>query len=1124
MKKVLFTLSLVMALFLGANETFAQGATSASMAGVVTDANGAGLPGATVVAVHIPTGTQYGAATNANGRFRFPSARVGGPYKITASYVGFKDQVEQGFSLTLGSTKTFKFVMKDGGLELNEVQVVARRSDILNGERNGTETKIGEDEINILPTASRNLTDYLRLNPQSGVSETGDGPAISFAGQNNRFNSIFIDGAVNNDVFGLSGSGSNGGQTGVSPISPDAIEQFQVVISPYDVTLGGFTGGGVNAVTRSGTNDFKGSVYFFTRNQNFAGETPTDVPDATRTKLENFTANTYGVRIGGPLIKNKLFFFLNAEVQRDEESQPYNLSNGYLGSATQGDIENLRNFVTTNYGYDPGDFLSNTRERRGNKILLKLDYNLNKNNSLTLRHSVSYAEETERNPSSNSTINFSNNGEFFPSTTNSTALEWKANFNSNLSNKMILGFTTVRDDRGFVSNPFPRVIIRDGRDARLQFGSDQFSIGNVLNQDVFTFTDNLTYFKGKHTFTFGMHHEYYNIFNLFVRENFGVYEYNNINDFVTGATPVSYARTYVLKPGVDAAQGDDATDVAAKIQAAQLGFYVQDEFQVSDKLKVTGGVRLDVPLFLSNPETNADFNANALPTMATAWGIEEGTAAGTLPGAQLLVSPRVGFNYDVNGDRTFQIRGGVGLFTGRVPFVWPGGSFTNNGIFLAGIEEETGRTRPELQTRDNNGNLITLPFNPNPNQQYVSTDIEGAGVDRPQIDLFANNFKYQQVFRTSLAVDYQLPLGLIATLEGLYTKNLNAIQYRDINIQQPTQFYTEPDGTRRPVYNGSLIDGNYDRVMYAFNTNQGYSYNLTAAIKRPFANGWTAGASYTYGRSRVLFDGTSSQNSSNWRNVEVVDRNNLVLGYSDFDLGSRVNVYASYRIEYAKLGATTLSFFYNGQSGRRFSYTYAGTFDFRANSSDLVNFTTNGGFSNPGGNDRSRRAFNDLIFIPADQSQINLQDYTDADGNVITAASQWAALDKYIQDDPYLSKNRGKVAERNGGRAPFQNVIDLKFMQEFFVNVGGKRNTLQFSLDIFNFTNLLNPNWGRRRTYGFDNVSIINFEGYEDNAGTLTPRYTYRNNRTKAQLANIDDTGIRSSRWQMQLGVRYIFN
>lgn len=244
MKKVLFTLSLVMALFLGANKIFAQGATSASMAGVVTDANGAGLPGATVVAVHIPTGTQYGAATNANGRFRFPSARVGGPYKITASYVGFKDQVEQGFSLTLGSTKTFKFVMKEGGLELNEVQVVARRSDILNGERNGAETKIGEEEINVLPTASRNLTDYLRLNPQSGVSETGDGPAISFAGQNNRFNSIFIDGAVNNDVFGLSGSGSNGGQTGVSPISPDAIEQFQVVISPYDVTLGGFTGGG----------------------------------------------------------------------------------------------------------------------------------------------------------------------------------------------------------------------------------------------------------------------------------------------------------------------------------------------------------------------------------------------------------------------------------------------------------------------------------------------------------------------------------------------------------------------------------------------------------------------------------------------------------------------------------------------------------------------------------------------------------------------------------------------------------------------------------------------------------------------------------------------------------------
>ena len=1109
MKKVLFTLSLLMALFIGANDLFAQGATTASMAGVVTDANGAGLPGATIVAVHLPTGTQYGAATNSNGRFRFPSVRIGGPYKVTVSYVGFKDQVEQGFSLVLGSTKTFKFVMKEGGLQLNEVQVVARKSDILNGERNGTETKIGEEEINVLPTASRNLTDYLRLNPQSGVSETGDGPAISFAGQNNRFNSIFIDGAVNNDVFGLSGSGANGGQTGVSPISPDAIEQFQVVISPYDVTLGGFTGGGVNAVTRSGTNEFKGSVYFFTRNEDLTGLTPTDDESVERIKLNDFTANTYGVRVGGPLIKNKLFFFLNAEVQRDEEAQPYVFNSNYLGNFNEGGLQQVRDFFINNYNYDPGDFLNNTRERRGNKILLKLDYNLNKNNSLTLRHSISYAEETERNPSTNSTINFSNNAEFFPSTTNSSAVEWKSNFSSNLSNKMIIGFTTVRDDRGFVSNPFPRVIIRDqganGR-AQLNIGSEQFSIGNVLEQDVLTFTDNLTYFKGKHTVTFGMHHEYYNIYNLFVRENFGVYTYDSFVDLVAGNAPDSYARTYVLRPGVDAAQGDDAVDVAARIQAMQLGFYVQDEFQVNEKLKLTGGLRLDVPTFLSTPESNATFNTDptALPAMAAAWGVEEGTESGVTPKTQLLFSPRIGFNYDIRGDRTFQLRGGMGLFTGRALFVWPGGSFTNNGVFLSSIFEFS----PTLASDGR-----PLPFNPNPNGQYVSTDITGAGTNRPQIDLFSRNFKFSQVFRASLAVDYQLPLGLIATLEGLYTKNINAIQYNNINVQRPTQFFTEPDGTRRPVYNGNRISDSYDRVLYASNTNKGFSYNLTASITKPFSDGWTAGASYTFGRSKVLFDGTSSQNSSNWRNVEVVDRNDLVLGFSDFDLGSRINIFASYRIEYAKLGATTFSLFYNGQSGRRFSYTY--------NRSAPSSFGT---LRAAGGDDLSGRQFNDLIFIPADASQINLVDYTDRDGNVVTAAEQWAALNQYIEDDPYLSKNRGKVAERNGGRAPFENILDVKIMQEFFVNVGGKRNTLQFSLDIFNFTNMLNKNWGRRRNYGFDAVNLINFQGYTDNAGTLVPSYTYSNRRTKAQLSNIDDTGILSSRWQMQLGVRYIFN
>lgn len=1120
MKKFLFTLSLIMALFLGANKLYAQGSTSASMAGVVTDANGAGLPGATVVAVHVPTGTQYGAATNANGRFRFPGARVGGPYKLTVSYVGFKDQKEEGFSLTLGSTKTFKFVMKEGGTELNEIQIVARKSDILNGERNGAETKIGVEEINVLPTASRDLTDYLRLNPQSGVSETGDGPAISFAGQNNRFNSIFIDGAVNNDVFGLSGSGTNGGQAGISPISPDAIEQLQVVVSPYDVTLGGFTGGGVNAVTRSGTNDFKGSVYFFTRNQDITGLTPTDNESTERVKLNQYTANTYGVRVGGPIIKNKLFFFLNAEAQRDDISQPYSLSNGYIGTLTDTDLQTVRDHFINNYNYDPGTFLENNRERRGNKILLKLDYNLDKNNSFTFRHSISYAEETERSASSNTNINFSNNAEFFPSTTNSTALEWKSNFSSNLSNKLILGYTTVRDDRGFISNPFPRVVIRDqgtsGR-AQLNIGSEPFSIGNVLEQDVLTLTNNLTYFKGKHTFTFGTHNEYYNIYNLFVRENFGVYTYNSFADFQSGATPNNYTRTYVLQPGVDAAQGDDAKDVAAKIQAAQLAFYVQDEYQATDKLKLTAGIRADIPMFLSTPESNQTFNTDptALAAMATIWGVEEGTQTGTTPKTQILLSPRVGFNYDVNGDRTFQVRGGLGLFTGRVPFVWPGGSFTNNGVYLAGIDVNN----PTLAS---NGN--PLPFVADPNNQYIGSNIQGAGTDRPQIDLFANNFKYSQVFRTSLAVDYQLPLGLIATLEGLYTKNINAIRYHNINVQAPTQFYTEADGTRRPVYNGTRVSNSYDRVLYADNVNKGYSYNITASIKKPFSNGWTAGASYTFGRSKVLSDGASSQNSSNWRNVEVVDRNNLELGFSDFDLGSRVNVFASYRIQYAKMAATTLSIFYNGQSGRRFSYTYAGTFDFGTNSSDLVNFSNNGGFTNPGGNDLAGRQFNDLIFIPADQSQINLEDYTDSDGNVVTAASQWTALNQYIEGEPYLSKNRGKIAERNAGRAPFQHIIDLKFMQEFFVNVGGKRNTLQFTLDIFNFTNLLNQNWGRRRTYGFDAVNLINFEGYTDNGGTLTPRYTYRNTRTKTELANIDDTGVRSSRWQMQVGVRYIFN
>ncbi|MGD1840796.1 MAG: carboxypeptidase regulatory-like domain-containing protein [Thermonemataceae bacterium] len=1070
----------------------AQGITTSSMTGVVTNDKGETLPGATVSAKHQPTGKEYGVVTNEKGIFYIRNMNVGGPYVIDVNFVGYRSFKLSEVYLQLGQEFKVTAELSEDAVQLEGVDIIADQDDIFDGNRMGAKTVISGEVIqDIAPTASRNLTDYLRYTPQAGLVETGDGPAISFLGQNNRFNSIFIDGAVNNDVFGLAGSGTNGGQSGIQPISPDAFEQLSVSLSPYDVTIGGFTGGGINAVTRSGTNNIEGSAYYFFRNQGLAGRTPTDNEDFDRQRLSDFTAQTVGFRVGGPIIKDKLFFFLNGEIQRDEIAQPFDESS-YRGDATPAELDNLRQTVIDRYDYDPGGFRDNTREQNGNKIFAKLNWNINNNHQISLRHSFSYAEETEANQSTAGNINYFNNAEFFPSTTNSTALEWNNN-SQNISNKIILGYTAVRDDRNITGDPFPFVRIQDGENEQISFGSERFSTGNELNQDVITLTNNFSIFKGRHTITFGTHNEFYSIYNLFVRENFGFYEYNSIDDFLNDAGPAEFSRTYVINGGFDDAVGDDATNAAAEFNVLQTGWYVQDEFQVNSRLKITGGLRIDIPIFLDEPQVNDDFNQNTLPLLRAEWGDLDGAESGNMPSGTVLFSPKVGFNYDLTGDRSVQLRGGMGIFTGRIPFVWPGGAYTNNGVFLASIQVEN-------PTLTSNGE--PLPFNPNP-QNYNGNDIVGAGASPSQIDLFTEDFRFPQVFRTSLAVDWKLPLGLVGTVEGIYTTNINAVYYRNLNVERPINTLQTNYDDYRPIYEGNKVDDNYDRVIWADNTNEGYTYNITGSVQKPFTNNWIAGASYTFGRAMSLNDGTSSQNSSNWRRVESTDKNNLELGFSDFDLGSRINVYAVYRFKYSDNAATVLSVFYNGQSGDRFSYTYAGAV---------------------AGNDQSgfnERTQYQLIYVPENRSQINLIPITDDFGRVVaTTDEQWEALDRFIEDDPYLSKYRGQVAPRNAGRTPFEHIIDVKLLQEFTINAGGKENKLQIGIDIFNFTNFLNQDWGRRRF--ISRYRLIDFAGYR--SGTNIPQFQFDpSNDDIDDFAAIDDSGINSSRWQAQLSVRYIF-
>jgi outer membrane receptor protein involved in Fe transport len=1033
------------------------------------------LLGATIVAVHGPTGTNYATSTDMEGYYRISNMRVGGPYTITISYVGKREEKLENIFLQLGESERISLTLTDESNALDAVVINAVRDGIFDSGKTGTETNISQREINTMPSVTRGIGDFLRKTPQAQVSEGG---AISIAGQNNRYNSIFIDGAVNNDVFGLAGSGTNGGQIGVNPISIDAIESFQVNVAPFDVRQSGFTGGAINAITRSGTNEVKGSAYFYTRNQDLAGKTPVGVSEDNREKLDDFTANLYGVRVGGPIIKDKLFFFVNAEVQREQEPRPFD-SDLYNGDSSISEINTLRDNIINTFGYNPGGYENTITELNSEKFTVKLDYNIDDKNSITAKHNYVKGESISPSQSNNRNINFANAGIFFPSETNFTTLEWNTTNGRNLSNNLIISYTSVNDNRDPLGNPFPRVQINDG-DGRITFGSEAFSTANILEQNIFTVTNNFEVSKGAHNMTFGGNFENYDIRNVFVRQNFGQYTFNSLADFNTyfdndatnDALADSYFHSYSL---VDPAgtSGDDIQNAAASFQYSQLGLYAQDQWSIADNFKLTYGVRFDVPFF-ENGAVNDDFN-NRTVGLLEAQGYDlEGARVGKKIKSQVHVSPRAGFNWDVTGDRTTQVRGGLGIFTSRIPLVWPGGAYNNNGLSIG-----------EANAFDSQ----TFVADPN-NQPLNGAPAPGSGAVGGQIDIFAPDFKLPQVMKYNIGVDQKTDIwGLVVSADFLYNETINNVFYQNLNLAPSTESLNNADG--RPFYDrGDEIDDTYSRIILATNTSEGWSYNGTFSISKPFQNGFGGQVSYSYGQGKSVFEGTSSQNSSQWRGVATVNgKNTAGVGNSEFAFGHRVSANASYEIKWNDNVRTTFGMFYNGQQGGTINYVYQGR--------DLLN-------------DDSRD--NALFYIPRDQSEINL-----VDNNGVSAADQWAALDAYIDSNDYLSERRGQYAERNGDRGPWNHIVDLKVLQDFSLNFNDKEHTFQLSLDIFNFFNFLNKDWGEQRFIS-SNVGIVEVE-----RNGVDPEFSFNPNFAEG-LEIIDDAGTRSSRWQMQVGLRYIFN
>lgn len=1072
MTKQLLCVSAGMLLF-GVTAAHAQ-VTTSSINGTITDqTTKETLIGASVVARHLPTGTVYGAATNAKGNFMIQGLRPGGPYVIEVSYVGYQPVKLENVTLSLGETETFNIKLRDDSQSLQDVVVTAKKTNSLNATRTGAASSFNRSAIDRTPTVDRSLFDIAKLSPQASISSNG---AVSFAGSNNRYNSFQIDGAVSNDVFGLSSSGTNGGQTGATPISIEAIDALQVVIAPYDVRQSGFTGGGINAITKSGTNDLKGSAYAFYKDQNFFGKTAGRENEGNRTSLSKQHEYTYGATLGGAIVKNKLFYFFNAEVT--DEQYPSRYLPGAGSAISDADAKSIEEKITSlTGGYNAGGYGQVNIPRRSFKGLARIDWNINSAHRLSLRYS--YLEASKYNFSNSARVlRFLSNGYTFKSKTHSFVGELNSRFSNSVSNELRFGYNRIRDNRELDGQLMPNIRVRVGNED-VYLGPEANSVANYLNQDIFTLTNNLTWSKGNHTFTFGTHNELFTLTNLYMPNVTGTYTYDSLEDFLSIGTtnaklPSQYRYTYSNVAG--------QPRWAPTFSAAQLGFYVQDEWKATDRLRLTYGLRVDVPLFLDTPTENTTYNASAF---ASKYGVNH-----AMPKSTPLFSPRLGFRYDLDETKKHLIRGGVGIFTGRVPFVWIGNSFGNTGVELT-------------QINLSNANAVKaatgFAFNTDPSKQYpFNPEAVAAGVTAKAapntINLLNENLKFPQTLRANLAFETVLPGDVKFILEGVYNKSFNNVLYTNLNRQLSGKTYSH-GSIERPLY--STVDSKFGDIIYLSNTNKGYSYMFSGQLIKDFDFGLSASVSYTYGKSRGVIDGTSSVAYSNWQYAYTyAGQASEEMAYTTFDTRHRIVANLSYRVEYGKNFATTIGLVYNGQTGNRFSMVYYG---------DI-----NG--DGPSGND--------LMYVPtsAEIAGMTFKDATSYDRVtkqttvLVPATDMPKLLEDFISGDEQLSQYRGTYIPRNALVAPFVHKIDLHFAQDFYFNVGKRRHTIQLNADVMNFANFLNPNWGITRSVMYA-VSPLAYN--RDGSYTFTPF-----KGTNGKMWTMSDI---ESRWRAQVGIKYIF-
>ncbi|HXY39040.1 MAG TPA: carboxypeptidase regulatory-like domain-containing protein, partial [Vicinamibacteria bacterium] len=1071
----------------------AQGVTTGSVTGVVTDPQNQPVPGASVMATHEPSGTKYEGVTRADGRFSIPGMRVGGPYTVVVSLSGFQPTTVKDVTVRLGGASDLELTLKNVAVS-EAVTVEAQSSDVFNSARTGAATDVNREVLATLPTINDRINDYSRLSPQYSGGPFGG----SFVGQDNRLNNITVDGSYFNNSFGL--AGQPGDRTGVTPISTAAVEEIQINVAPYDVRQGHFVGAGVNMVTRSGTNQFHGSGYYWWRGDNLVG-----------TKAEGNTYNPgsfdykrYGAWLSGPILKDKLFFF--GSYENDKFTQPGTTFVANSGSQAVGgnvtrvlssDLDQLSSYLKTNFGYDTGPYQGYAFETPAKRYLGKLDYNLDDRNKVSVRYlqldsqtpvllsnSGSLGRGNRR--SSTTGLNFANSNYAILENIKSGVGEWNSILGSNMSNSFIAGYTTNDESRPQSGPLFPFVDILKDSTVYTSFGFEPFTPDNQLRYHTFQVQDSFTWNRRSHTFTFGATAERYHSDNVFFPGSQSVYVYNSLADFYTDANGYLANPNRTTSPvslSLFQVRWNNIPGQSQPLQPLDVwygGAYAQDEWQAARNLKVNYGLRVDVSSF---GNTGYDNPAADALTFRDAAGSPVQYNTGKLPDAKLLWSPRAGFNWDVDGAHKTQVRGGTGVFTGPPLYVWISNQVGNTGM-LTGFAQLS--------------NTTARPWNPNPDA-YKPASVTGAPASSYELAVTDSNFKFPQVWRSNVAVDRRLPWDLVATGEFIYSKDVNGISYINANLPAAQTSFVGPD--TRPRWTSNKINANVADTTVLGNQNTGYSWHASAGLQKRFKQGFLK-AAYSYGASRNTVDPGSIAFGSWTGNPIALDPNNPPVANTYQYPGHRVFLTGSYRLDYFKFGATNFSFFWQGQTNGVASYIYAG---------DLNGDLGTG---------------NDLVYIPRNTSEMNFKPLTSG-GVTYSPAQQAAAWDAYISQDSYLSKHRGQYAERNGVVLPMVFRLDFSVAQDLFKNLGSNKHSLQFRADFLNFSNLLNHNWGVGQRLVGMNTSAPYVTQPLTNVGVDAqgqPTYNLRVVGGQLLSHSLESTAFLADVYQIQFSLRYGFN